>query len=356
MAVPGDTVTISLTASEKVLPPIVLVESRALFARPTNTGGNSWDMSYTVNSRDPLGKVDYLITLTDASGNIYLCTSAKLLFQIVPRCQTTDGSSVTVQKNAPPPPQDTQAPVIAPHDDVTVASNDPAGIAVAYAAPTATDNVDGADPVTCTPASGSSFAFGTTTVTCSAQDAAGNFAVPVTFDVGVYFIPQPYVMASQPDESFLCSPSWESCFTGGAGQVFINLGLGSGLGGGTLLSVTIAKDETSPFVSFPWILRIECFTDAVYSTHCPDWVQSNSWNGFTNYFVTESSDTTTDNKHWTASYTNPLHEANPDGSSPIIFNPSYYYRLVIDDGGFDQGAYGNADHTLPYFVITGMTR
>ena len=51
----------------------------------------------------------------------------------------------------------------------------PAGAAVTYTA-TANDNVDGSVPVSCTPASGSMFAIGTTTVNCSATDAHGNSA------------------------------------------------------------------------------------------------------------------------------------------------------------------------------------
>jgi len=41
-------------------------------------------------------------------------------------------------------------------------------------APSATDNIDGALPTTCTPLSGSTFNIGHTTVTCTAIDAAGN--------------------------------------------------------------------------------------------------------------------------------------------------------------------------------------
>src|SRR5205085_4135367 len=39
---------------------------------------------------------------------------------------------------------------------------------------TATDNCDGTVTPTCTPASGSSFPSGTTTVTCTAKDSCGN--------------------------------------------------------------------------------------------------------------------------------------------------------------------------------------
>lgn len=248
--------------------------------------------------------------------------------------------------------QDTVAPTIAPHEDITVPSNT-VGKVVTYTNPTATDNVDASVAVSCTPPSGSFFPVGPTVVTCTAQDAAGNAAVPTTFTVTP--VPTPVTIASQPDESFLCTPDWENCFTGGLGQVEIPLGAGSGLGAGSLLSVTIAKDENSPFVSQPWIIQLACYTDSSYTTTCPDWVQPNSWNGFRSYFVTESSTSSTDGKHWTAYFTNPSREANADLSSPVVFKPAYYYKLIINDNGYNIGAYGSPTLQLPYYVITGMT-
>ncbi|HQR35495.1 MAG TPA: S8 family serine peptidase, partial [Blastocatellia bacterium] len=68
--------------------------------------------------------------------------------------------------------QDTQAPTIgACPANITVNGSGPT--AVTFATPTATDNCPGAT-VACVPASGSSFAVGTTTVTCTASDASPN--------------------------------------------------------------------------------------------------------------------------------------------------------------------------------------
>ncbi len=78
---------------------------------------------------------------------------------------------------------DTTPPVIAAHDNITVTSA--AAVAVTYTPPNATDDVDATAAASCTPASGSTFALGTTTVTCNKTDAAGNAAVPVTFTVTV---------------------------------------------------------------------------------------------------------------------------------------------------------------------------
>lgn len=67
---------------------------------------------------------------------------------------------------------DIDAPVVTVDDRIARPDNDD-GARVGYTA-TATDAQDGTLPVTCTPASGSLFPVGTTTVTCSATDAAGN--------------------------------------------------------------------------------------------------------------------------------------------------------------------------------------
>ena len=67
---------------------------------------------------------------------------------------------------------DTTSPVITA-GNVTVDATGPAGATVTFAA-SATDANPASPAVTCTPASGGTFAIGTTTVKCSATDAAGN--------------------------------------------------------------------------------------------------------------------------------------------------------------------------------------
>jgi HYR domain-containing protein len=77
---------------------------------------------------------------------------------------------------------DTTPPVIAAHPNVTVPATGANGALVLYTAPAATDAVDANPVVTCLPAAGSVFAVGTTPVTCTATDAAGNTAGS-SFDV-----------------------------------------------------------------------------------------------------------------------------------------------------------------------------
>ncbi|HEX6100675.1 MAG TPA: HYR domain-containing protein [Thermoanaerobaculia bacterium] len=79
---------------------------------------------------------------------------------------------------------DTTAPVLSLPANITTQN-----AAVTYTA-SATDLVDGSVAVTCTPASGSTFAVGTTTVNCSASDTRGNSAAG-SFTVTVEEAPPP---------------------------------------------------------------------------------------------------------------------------------------------------------------------
>jgi HYR domain len=67
---------------------------------------------------------------------------------------------------------DTPPPVVSTSGDVTVAATSAKGAAATFTA-TAKDNVDGTRPVSCTPASGSMFGVGKTTVTCWAFNKRG---------------------------------------------------------------------------------------------------------------------------------------------------------------------------------------
>ena len=82
--------------------------------------------------------------------------------------------------------QDTTAPVIqgTPLSNISAAAAGPGGTVVTYTAPNAIDAVDPAPVVACLPASGSTFAIGSTTVTCTATDAATN-ASAATFTVNI---------------------------------------------------------------------------------------------------------------------------------------------------------------------------
>lgn len=80
------------------------------------------------------------------------------------------------------------------------------GATVTYTAPTASDNADGTVSVSCAPSSGSTFAIGASTVTCSASDRAGNSSSS-TFTVTVRDTTAPSVSLSVPASAATLSGS-----------------------------------------------------------------------------------------------------------------------------------------------------
>ena len=98
----------------------------------------------------PLGETTVSCTVTDAHGNT-----------------STGTFSITVT------PTDTTSPVVSVPADVTKEATSGSGAQVAFTA-SASDNVDGPLPASCSPASGATFPIGSTIVTCRATDAQGN--------------------------------------------------------------------------------------------------------------------------------------------------------------------------------------
>lgn len=108
-------------------------------------------------------------------GTTLTCTVQFLLGTQVPGTDTIGPAAVPdpdFQQQISIAVNDVDVPVVTV-DDRTARAPDDDGARIAYTA-TATDPQDGALPVTCTPPSGSLFPVGTTTVTCSATDSAGN--------------------------------------------------------------------------------------------------------------------------------------------------------------------------------------
>lgn len=119
------------------------------------------DNGLTSNDDIPIGTYTVICAITDASGNSAEAPPYSL--------QVLDETAPTFTS--------TQADI--PAD----AGGDGRAI-VSFSAPTAEDNSGQAPIVSCDPASGTAFDVGTTPVTCTATDAAGNFA-ELTFNVTV---------------------------------------------------------------------------------------------------------------------------------------------------------------------------
>lgn len=93
---------------------------------------------------------------------------------------------------------DTTAPVFAGAPaNITGEATGPTGRKVTYTKPSATDAADGSVAVVCTPASGSTFARGTTTVACTATDNAGNTS-STSFTVTIVDTTAPTITLSKP--------------------------------------------------------------------------------------------------------------------------------------------------------------
>ncbi|MFK7920147.1 MAG: HYR domain-containing protein, partial [Ilumatobacter sp.] len=128
-----------------------------------------------------LGSKTLVVTATDVAG---MTSSAQSTFSVA----------------------DTIDPVVSVPGDITVPTDPGASSAVVSFTATATDN-DPSPSLSCTPASGAAFVFGTTQVTCTATDAAGNigsgsFDVIVTDDtVPVLTMPDDIVSSTDPGQA-----------------------------------------------------------------------------------------------------------------------------------------------------------
>jgi hypothetical protein len=119
-------------------------------------------------------------TCTPASGSQFALGSTKVT------CNATDGSgNAAVATTFNVIVKDTTAPSLTvPSNPVVVEATGPTGAVATYQV-SAEDAVDSAPSISCTPASGNVFGLGTTEVTCTASDNAGNISVEKTFDVTV---------------------------------------------------------------------------------------------------------------------------------------------------------------------------
>jgi hypothetical protein len=119
------------------------------------------------------------VDLVDGSTSVFCNPPSGSTFPIgttVVQCSTSDsrfntanGSFLVIVS------ADVTPPVLTLPANITAEATSASGAVVTFTA-TAIDNVDGPVPVTCTPASGSTFPLGTTTVQCSASDSHGNTA------------------------------------------------------------------------------------------------------------------------------------------------------------------------------------
>jgi hypothetical protein len=157
-------------------------------ATASTTGGpyvlGSWtnkSVVVTLNAKDEPGgsgvaTLIYAVngamtTIHDATASVPIIADGEsvITFHATDRAGNAETEQrVVVKIDRIPPTLSLPAPIVAEADR-------PSGAPVSFTA-TATDPVDGANPVTCTPSSGAVFPLGDTLVSCSVSDAAGNVA------------------------------------------------------------------------------------------------------------------------------------------------------------------------------------
>jgi hypothetical protein len=153
-------------------PPVVTVPANVV-AEATGPTGASVSYPAATAVDGPLTP-----TCAPASGSTFALGTTTVT------CSATDTAGNTGAATFSIKVQDTTPPAVSVPANQVAEATGPSGAVVSYPATTAVDVVDGAVTPTCTPASGSTFALGITTVTCSATDAAGNLGT-ATFTVTV---------------------------------------------------------------------------------------------------------------------------------------------------------------------------
>ena len=142
-----------------------------------NSSGQA-NVTYSVTASDPDNPPNQLtLSCTDSAGHSYPTgTNVSATFHIgttTVNCSASDPAGNTTTGNFTVTVKDVTPPVLNLPGNMTVNATSVRGAVVTFTA-TATDDDGTSPPVTCTPASGSLFSFGMTTVNCNATDQAGN--------------------------------------------------------------------------------------------------------------------------------------------------------------------------------------
>jgi hypothetical protein len=133
------------------------------------TGPNGAAVTYTKPGATDAASTTVTVDCILPSGSTFALGSTPV------NCTATDAHGNTAGGSFNVIVQDTTAPTLTLPADQTAEATGPSGATVTFSA-TASDLVDGATTVTCSPVSGSTFALGNTTVNCTSTDLAGNTA------------------------------------------------------------------------------------------------------------------------------------------------------------------------------------
>jgi hypothetical protein len=255
-------VTFTVSAPDNEGGPPLLTLPESVVAEATSQEGGV--VIYEASASDANGDVP--VTCSPASGTTFRVGVTIVSCSASNTAGTTTGSFFAFVTDTTPPV-------------VTVPANITSDDAVVTFTASAVDNLDGSLPVTCSPASGSSFPQGTTTVRCTATDAHANrgeatFRVTVTGGPPALMLPDDiveeatgpdgavvtFVATSADDTPVSCSPASGTTFALGTSTVTCRATNTAGTSTGTF-SVTVV-DTTPPVITAPAVLEVEATSPA----------------------------------------------------------------------------------------------
>ncbi|MFN3299474.1 MAG: HYR domain-containing protein, partial [Sediminibacterium sp.] len=173
----GNTATSSFTVTVVGVPPVIVAPSNITVNNDAANCGAAVNFTATETNAIPASTITY----SHAPGSVFPVGTTSVTATATNAVGTSQSTfEVTVK--------DVTAPTISATNSINAIATSANGAVVNYTLPTATDNCSGVINVTATPASGSVFPIGTTTVTVTATDAAGNTS-STSFDVTVVGVP-----------------------------------------------------------------------------------------------------------------------------------------------------------------------
>lgn len=178
--------TFDVTVVDGTAPAITLPELTSLGEA---TGANGAAVTYGGASAFDTVDGDLHVTCTPGSGSIFAIGETRVT------CTATDQAGNEASSVFIVTVSDSTAPALSVPADITAEATSRAGAAVDFTA-SGFDAVDGDVAADCSPASGSTFAFGVTVVTCTATDSRGNKSAPQTFTVTVADTTKPELTAA----------------------------------------------------------------------------------------------------------------------------------------------------------------
>jgi hypothetical protein len=161
--------------------PALTVPSNTVVVEATSAAGATANFASQVSATDAVD-ANPQVTCTPASGTNFSLGTTQV------SCKAKDAAgNESAAKTFDVKVQDTTAPTLGSPTDVSEIATSSSGAVVNYTKPSATDAVDPNPTVTCLPAPGTTFPVGSTTVSCTAKDAAGNISAAKTFKVSVSY-------------------------------------------------------------------------------------------------------------------------------------------------------------------------